>query len=79
MNLLKTHGMFVSDEPTGLTTLEDFGLRFDIEENFLDDKSNGFQVEDTGLETADSMERLFLVIRRSNLTLHQCRGGSGET
>ena len=57
----------VSDEPTGLTTLEDFGLRFDIEENFLDDKSNGFQVEDTGLETADSMERLFLVIAVATL------------
>jgi len=57
----------VSDEPTDLTTLEEFGLRFDIEENFLDDKSNGFQVEDTGLETADSMERLFLVIAVATL------------
>ena len=38
----------VSDEPTDLNTLEEFGLRFDMEENFLDDKSNGFQVEDRG-------------------------------
>ena len=57
----------VSDEPTDLTTLDEFGLRFDIEENFLDDKSNGFQVENTGLETADSMERLFLVIAVATL------------
>jgi hypothetical protein len=57
----------VSDEPTDLTTLEDFGLRFDIEENFLDDKSNGFQVEDTGLETTGSLERLFLVIAIATL------------
>jgi len=33
----------VSDEAAELKTLEEYGLRFDIEENFLDDKSNGFQ------------------------------------
>jgi len=33
----------VSDESAELKTLEEYGLRFDIEENFLDDKSNGFQ------------------------------------
>ena len=33
----------VSDEPTDVRTLEEYGLRFDIEENFLDDKSNGFR------------------------------------
>jgi hypothetical protein len=57
----------VSDEPTDLTTLDEFGLRFDIEENFLDDKSNGFQVENTELKTADAMERLFLVIAVATL------------
>ena len=31
----------LSDEPTEMTTLKEYGLRFDIEENFLDDKSNG--------------------------------------
>jgi len=35
----------VSDEPTGVKTFKEYGLRFDIEENFLDDKSNGFQLE----------------------------------
>ena len=32
----------ISAEPTDVKTLEESGLRFDIEENFLDDKSNGF-------------------------------------
>lgn len=57
----------VSDESTDLATLQEFGLRFDVEENFLDDKSNGFQVEDTGLQTAASMERLFLIIAVATL------------
>ena len=57
----------VSDEPTDLKTLEEFGLRFDMEEYFLDDKSNGFQVEDTGLDTKDAMDRLFLVIAVATL------------
>jgi DDE family transposase len=35
----------LSDEPTTSKTFEEYGLRFDIEENFLDDKSNGFQLE----------------------------------
>jgi len=37
------YGYVVSDEAAELKTLEEYGLRFDIEENFLDDKSNGFQ------------------------------------
>ena len=32
-----------SSEPTDVTTFEEYGLRFDIEENFSDDKSNGFR------------------------------------
>jgi hypothetical protein len=35
----------ISDEPTSLETFREYGLCFDIEENFLDDKSNGFQLE----------------------------------
>jgi DDE superfamily endonuclease len=35
----------ISDEPTDVQSLEEYGLRFDIAENFLDDKSNGFQLE----------------------------------
>jgi hypothetical protein len=32
----------VSDDPTDLHTFDEYGLRFDLEENFLDDKSAGF-------------------------------------
>ena len=37
--------MIVSNEPTDLRTFDEYGLRFDLEENFLDDKSAGFQIE----------------------------------
>ncbi|MDZ4876908.1 MAG: hypothetical protein CLLPBCKN_006726 [Chroococcidiopsis cubana SAG 39.79] len=33
----------VSDEPTSLQTFREYGERFDIEEEFLDEKSNGLQ------------------------------------
>jgi hypothetical protein len=33
------------DKPTNGKTFEEYGLRFDIEESFLDDKSNRFQLE----------------------------------
>jgi hypothetical protein len=48
----------VSDEPTELKTFEEYGLRFDIEENFLDDKSNGFQLESSLIRSAKALERL---------------------
>jgi len=35
----------VSDEPPSLQTFREYGERFDIESNFLDEKSNGFQLE----------------------------------
>lgn len=42
----------VSDEPTHLTTFDEYGLRFDIEETFLDEKSGGFQLHTSQLATA---------------------------
>ena len=47
----------ISDEPTDLETFDEYGLRFDIEENFLDDKSNGFQLESSLLRSADVLSR----------------------
>jgi hypothetical protein len=52
------YGFVVSDEPTELKTFEEYGLRFDIEENFLDDKSNGFQLESSLSRSAKALERL---------------------
>ena len=53
---------------TSLTTLDEYALRFDIEENFLDDKSNGFQVEATHLNDAQAIARLFLVLAPSTIS-----------
>ena len=51
----------VSDEPTAVKTLKEYGLRFDIEENFLDDKSNGFQLEASQIRESAVLTRLYLV------------------
>lgn len=56
-----------SDEPTRLETLDEFGLRFDIEENFLDDKSSGFQVQTSELQSPEALERLFLILAIATL------------
>lgn len=57
----------ISDEYTDLTTFDEYGLRFDIEESFLDDKSNGFQVESSRLDDAPAISRLFLVLAVATL------------
>jgi hypothetical protein len=59
----------ISDEPADLKTLEEYGLRFDIEENFLDDKSNGFQLEDSLIRSAKALERLCFVLAITTLYL----------
>jgi Transposase DDE domain len=59
----------VSDEPTEAKTFEEYGLRFDIEENFLDDKSNGFQLESSLIRSANALERLCCVLAISTLYL----------
>jgi hypothetical protein len=59
----------ISDEPTDVQSLEEYGLRFDIEENFLDDKSNGFQLESSLLRSAKALERLCFVLAMTTLYL----------
>jgi hypothetical protein len=59
----------ISDEPTEVNTLEEYGLRFDIEENFLDDKSNGFQLESSWIRSAKALERLCVVLAMTTLYL----------
>jgi hypothetical protein len=49
--------LLVSDDFTDLTTLEEYGLRLDLEENFLDDKSNSFQVEASRLAPLPTLNR----------------------
>lgn len=61
--------LIVSNTLTGLQTFQAYGLRFDSEENFLDDKSNGFQWEDSQLRSATAIERLFFGIATATLYL----------
>ena len=60
----------ISDEPTAVQTLEEYGLRFDIEENFLDDKSNGFQLESSLIRSAKALERLCFVLAMTTLVVY---------
>jgi Transposase DDE domain len=59
----------VSDEPTEAKTFEEYGMRFDIAENFLDDQSNGFQLESSLIRAANALERLCGVLAISTLYL----------
>jgi Transposase DDE domain len=65
----KEYWFVVSDEPTEPKTFEEYGLRFDIEENFLDDKSNGFQLEASLIRSAKPIERLCCVLAITTLYL----------
>ncbi len=59
----------ISSEPTTLKTLDEYALRFDVEEGFLDDKSAGFQVESSELDDPQAISRLFLVLAVATLLL----------
>lgn len=59
----------ISDEAVGLHTFDEYGLRFDIEEGFLDFKSAGFQLESSQLEDSESLSRLLLILATATLYL----------
>jgi hypothetical protein len=59
----------VSDEPTDARTLDEYGLRFDIEESFLDEKSGGYQLQTSELATPEALERLLLIVAIATLHL----------
>ena len=61
--------MIVSDEPTSLQTFREYGERFSIEEEFLDEKSNGFQLERSEIRSAPALSRLCLVMAVATLLL----------
>ena len=69
----KLYWFVVSDEPTDVHTLDEYGLRFDIEENFLDDKSNGFQLESSCIRSTSALSRLCFVVALTTLYL-VCQG-----
>lgn len=59
----------LSSEPTDVTTFDEYGLRFDIEESFLDDKSNGFQLEASWIRSAEALGRLCFILAVATLFL----------
>ena len=59
----------VSDDPTDLNTFDEYALRFDIEENFLDDKSAGFQIESSEIRDPGALSRLGLILATATLYL----------
>lgn len=58
-----------SSEPTDEATVEEYGLRFDIEESFRDEKSGGFQLQTSRLTSSDALERLLLILALTTLHL----------
>ena len=61
--------MIASNEPTSAETFKEYGERFGIEENFLDDKSNGFGWEESRLLDPEALDRLVLVLATATLYL----------
>jgi Transposase DDE domain len=59
----------VSDEPTASRTFAEYGRRFDIEETFLDDKSNGFQLESSLIRSVNALDHLCGVLAFTTLYL----------
>jgi hypothetical protein len=57
----------VSDEKTTLKTFEEYGLRFDIEENFLDDQSNGWNVQRSQIRSVCALSRLWFILAVATL------------
>ena len=58
-----------TDQPAHLDTLTEYALRMGIDLGFLDDKSAGFQVQDTELAHPRRLDHLLLVTALCNLYL----------
>lgn len=59
----------VSNESTSLQTFRQYSERFDIESEFLDEKSNGFQIEQSLIRSSIALSRLCLVMAVATLFL----------
>ncbi|MGB3695765.1 MAG: transposase [Spirulinaceae cyanobacterium] len=59
----------VSDEKTTLQTFSEYGLRFDIEENFLDDQSQGWNIQRSSIRDVCALSRLFFILAMATLYL----------
>jgi hypothetical protein len=63
----------ITDENPSLQTLWQYGLRFRVEELFLDSKSGVFQLEDSKIRYAKALERLYLIVALA-LLFATCHG-----
>lgn len=61
--------LVATDEPASLQTFREYGDRFQIEEELLDEKSNGFQLECSEIRSATALSRLCFVLAVSTLVL----------
>jgi hypothetical protein len=61
--------MVVSDQPTTVQTFREYGERFQIEEELLDEKSNGFQLDRSEIRSVPALSRLCLVMAVATLML----------
>lgn len=52
----------ITNEKPSLQTLWQYGLRFRVEELFLDSKSGAFQLEESKIRDRKALERLYLVV-----------------
>lgn len=63
------HWVIVSDEPTTVQTFAQYRLRFQVEESFLDLKSNGFNLEASRVRDTFALSQLCSVIALTMLFL----------
>ncbi|NOQ35394.1 MAG: transposase [Methylococcaceae bacterium] len=61
--------LIASNEPTDRETFTEYGLRFDIEEGFKDDKSGAFNLESSKIRNAKALTRFYTVIAIAKLFL----------
>lgn len=59
----------ISNEPTSLETFAEYARRMHIEAEFLDEKSNGFQLQRSVLRDPQALDRLGLVLAAATLFL----------
>ncbi|WP_293085661.1 hypothetical protein [Moorena sp. SIO4A1] len=72
----------VSDEPTTLQTFYEYGLRFDIEEAFLDDQSNGWNIQKSEIRCVCAMHETLVHLGIGYTLCYGTRHigcGNGET
>lgn len=66
-NLNGEYWVIVSDEPTNLQTFREYGLRFDIEQGFLDDQSGGWNLQKSELRSVEALSRLVFLLSVATL------------